>query len=652
MRRRVLRYGRDQDGALVQATVTFLTNRLQERSTIEWAVALHPNRTAEREAIRQLLSFKGSPRNEPYRSAWLWILESWDGPAIDDDLERYNIEQQVRAGNITPKVLRSVVNLVRPFPKVEKLSEWGLYGSKPPPRKPTMLEHLVRLRISGGLPITLDKLGFSKTINADVLGELVERLDATILEGLRTAQRLNKAPSGWDVASSQVKRVYWVPANELETGENEPDAFRSGFAASVKMLFEAVSYIVDLELETARRFVAPFRDRQWQLYRRLWAAFARDPRLVDPHEVASFLIGLNDDEFWSIPRCPEVAEMRSLRFNELPQDVRKGIEQRICSLPPSAQWPSTLSAKERLLYQRRRAYTELRRIEAGGGALSRQTLRRIAQWESSIQDVPQVDGVTFGFSAGPSVRWRGAPDIEFEAGGPAGLIERLEAALTSDDWSDASSAADRFIRENQGEVIAALEDRTDKGANAPNVWMRLSRAHRSTMGNAKSKRDKNAHQIEIDQAQRIVRIVHSLPEETWSHSIDGFATWMNEWSPSVGEDPSFSQLWQRLWPIAVDATNGRYASNSEEDELENLLNNNQKDLGENLAQEAINTPVGDLVSAFLKLCPSRKKTRRPFSPGPLRTMRDSLLHSAGEARLQVLHRLLQEANYFFLGRQI
>ena len=136
------------------------------------------------------------------------------------------------------------------------------------------------------------------------------------------------------------------------------------------MLHAVLQRIAELDAGTARSFLGRWRHSDIAVYRRLWAAAARNVDAVSAAEVAEFLTALDDSDFWNFASFPEFAEMRALRFSGLrtrntsadPQafaqgDCRAGFSREI--------WEAEESRTKRRVF----AAMELRRIEIGGGTL-------------------------------------------------------------------------------------------------------------------------------------------------------------------------------------------------------------------------------------------------------------------------------------------
>ena len=90
----------------------------------------------------------------------------------------------------------------------------------------------------------------------------------------------------------------------------------------MKLLFAVVSRIAEISEASAFRFIHGWRLQTNVVYVRLWAAAAKLFPFVSASDVASFLIGLDDHQFWDVGAFPEIAELRAVRFGGLDEFAR------------------------------------------------------------------------------------------------------------------------------------------------------------------------------------------------------------------------------------------------------------------------------------------------------------------------------------------
>ena len=129
---------REEERETFFTTIAFLKNRLVEFETIEWAVGLGSNRHIERIAVTHLLDSSDGPAlEEPWRTAWHLIEESWSQSRLDEpgSTAIYGIRDRLRSGERSGTVVSAIATLVAPRLQVESVnSEW--YGAVKRPRRP------------------------------------------------------------------------------------------------------------------------------------------------------------------------------------------------------------------------------------------------------------------------------------------------------------------------------------------------------------------------------------------------------------------------------------------------------------------------------------------------------------------------------------
>ena len=86
-----------RDWEAFRVTIEFLKGRLEERETVDWALRLKPEETVKRLALLEIIdNHSGVKTNEPWRSAWLLIAESWNYSADEENLSHGENEVKIR----------------------------------------------------------------------------------------------------------------------------------------------------------------------------------------------------------------------------------------------------------------------------------------------------------------------------------------------------------------------------------------------------------------------------------------------------------------------------------------------------------------------------------------------------------------------------
>ena len=320
----------ESDRARVRTATVFLRSRLSEPATIEWALKLEPNQHAERIAINEVLN--GHPAatvKEPYATAWRLIEESWSYPTIEESasLAIDGIRKRLRAGERSGALVLAITDLFAPSLEVEPIEDRPWWPVERP-RRPKTVNHLLSASlksVSLGRDLGSRKgdIGLAEISDIPFLNALANALVSAIDRGLYIAQRIYGSDEDRWGPPGKPARVYFVRSGEGTDDRNvpgrdrnEPDDFNRGVAPSVKLLHAVVLRIAELDAQAAIQFLWHWRFSSSSIYRRLWAAAARNAGLVSGKAASDFLIDLDAVEFWDLDSFPEIAELRAVRFTD------------------------------------------------------------------------------------------------------------------------------------------------------------------------------------------------------------------------------------------------------------------------------------------------------------------------------------------------
>ncbi len=620
----------------------FLNGRLAQRETIEWALKLGAGARIQRRAILDLLEYPGDQKlAEPWLTTWRLIEESWENPlttsehSVDDLRAKMRLKQGDRSGTLITAITECVA------PKL-KITLRGVGGTPSARKRPKVPDDLVFASLTSGKCLDPNELGLNGITEAPFLIALALALDNAVDYGLDAVRRVGGEAWLQNWRLGELHRAYFVSASDRPPGCDEPDAFRDGIAPSVKLLHAAAARLVDLDMAAATRILQVWRLKASPIHLRLWAALSRNPRVMADEEVAAWLLSLDDRQFWNVHAFPEIAELRARRFHEFSQPVQNKLVARILKRPPRSYWSSKEDAGRVEEARTYGAIRELRRIEVAGGTLP----TRGAVWlQSQIDRFPDLDGMTRideGFPDAPRVRSRRhTPNQQFDNLSGLERLEELESALgiVSRDWDDdPCDGAGAWIRDggNASLILSDLECAEDGGGAFPRVWKIFGWAH--------SPKPAGDQPGPTDEGVRVLALLEKLPSETACNSIDAICSWMWSWERLLPSIDGWTAVWQKLWPLAVEATNRPREKvpprpSSETDR------NDVPDRG-----EVLNSTVGKLVGVFLEACPTVHPGDHPFeTDGELRHMRDAMMGATGQAGLIVRHRLIEHLGYFLLA---
>jgi hypothetical protein len=639
----------EQDRSVFRSALAFLNNRLAEPSTVEWAAQLGPERRIERIAIEHLLSSQSANiAKEPWATAWRLIEESWSENPVEHGPSTliYNIQARLRAGDRSGAVISAIVDLVAPRLKVEAVSKSHRQLAKVP-RRPREVHHLLSVGLSSGELVDLNVLELAKLDDVPFLRALATALESAVDHGLDIGRRI-----GWDGQRriwqlGDLNRVYYlVPGRRTQNGIDDPDAYHHGIAPAVKLLYEVVTRLGDLNVDEELSFVRRWRLANSLIHIRLWAAAARNSQLVSAAELAEFFLALNDAKFWDVHAFPEIAELRAARFVELDTEAQEALTSRLRKGPPRNFWPR--KAEPEKIKSGRHYWTvrELKRIDLAGGNLPPEA----KQWlDAGIGQFPDLVGMSGneGYPEGPTVRdVLPNPDDRYDTVEGVARLRALEAALASSrsNWNDdPAERANDWLRQPAKTplVLDDLEVAEHGGDGFPQVWNRFGWAHSPAQSEAVGAPQRDLQR----EANRVLALLKQLSEKTLSAAIEGVSNWLEHWRIHVAASASGLTEWLRIWPIAVVATN---VNRGDEDDADlSVVARAVDDDREPMDLDTLNTPAGKLVSVFLVACPSLEQVQHPFAGDtPLRHMRDALTIATGRSGLIARHRLIEALPYF------
>ena len=639
----------EQEQTTFRVVRAFIDSRLDQRETIDWALKLGVRERSSRLAVLESVDDqRRRALGEPWSTAWRILEESWEAPNADEraSLDGYDLQLRIKSGERSGALIAKIVDLVRPTLDVEALSTF--YGKASDRTGPIRsVDDLFRTGLTSKRLENPDLLQLDKIDDPKFLFSLAAELDAAVSSGLEVARR-----NGWSEAGSrwrigQLNRVYYVPEIDRGKDEHEPDEFHRGIAPSVKTLYAVVERLLELDTTSAFEFIERWRISRSEIYKRLWAAISRDARAATPEVVASMLKQLNDVEFWEIHWFPEFSELRAKRYSDLSLQDQSEIAARIRKLPPKRLWPKVVTPDEVVVYRESRSIQELRRISLAGGKLPLRD-EILLDLEERSEPSRLLKNVDDGFLKSPKATFV-APNSEgkFDLLIGEHRLKAIESSLRSKRMGlqdDPAQRARDWMQQDQnvGLVLADLETATNSGEAFPNVWEWFGWIHKPSASNTGSK----SADASGTEGTRVLSLIANLPLRTISDAIDGIAHWLSTWERVIAKLPESFFVWEKIWPVAVNATNA--AKPSEPTDFEMVESDSrQTEEAQPKDLDTLNSPVGKLTGVFLASCPSLNIGPAPFDADVnLKTMLYSIVASTGRAKLIGTYRLIEELDYF------
>ncbi len=617
----------------VNLVISFLRGRFEETKVLKWAIESNKNININRPAIRLLLQIDGPTLSEPWLTAWRLIEESWRNPLVDQT-DLYHVSDRLEAGERTSAVIRAISDLVEPGISINPNFSPGSTR-----RKYKTLHDLIEVSLTSGELLNPSELGLSNlTANdKDFMVALANALDAAVIKGVEIGQY-----AGWkgDDHLWLLGGLSLVEYDKTVQDFNmdEPDVLNRGIAPSVKLLHEVVSMLAKVDFNAANKFVLRWKTRENPVHLRLWASFSNNPQITPAKVVGQVLLNLNKREFWLNEDYPEIAAMRANRFSEFDDKMKVVVATRIRKGPPLELWPprfrSTIKRQDRIVY----SIQELKRIQSKGGELP----HNVNSWMESIcVEFPELSEI----APTEPARQRATmiayelPSSDSRFSGLVGIerLRALEESLSPFGGGRGNGAA-AWIKQSGNTllILGELESLEREEANFPRVWEHFGWSHTpmTEKGELDTNRDLSS------EANRVIELLSVLSKANLMSASKGIVNWLDTWREIVVKDPSWAEVWCRIWPIVQENTNSdseltettirRYTSNADWLDLDTL-----------------NKPEGRLIEVFLAACQfSINHKLRYLDQTHLLTVRDEIVKTSGKSRSIAIIRLTIGIDFF------
>ena len=225
------------------------------------------------------------------------------------------------------------------------------------------------------------------------------------------------------------------------------------------------------------------------------------------------------------------------------------------------------------------------------------------------------------------------PDPRFDLLDGVSRLEAIEIALSRDPHSPEFEGAQDWLGQHDrpSRLLEDLIADTYAADSYPHALVFFLRYHR-----LREELDNGSD------APAVIDLLRGLSDHTLSQCIDAACGWMWTWALHVVRASSWRDVWFRLWPAAVAATNDAERSEVSPNQEAQLV----VDGDDPTELHPPDTPVSRLVDVFIHDCPSLSG-RNPFAQcGGLGNMREALVATSGHALLVVRLRLLARLPYF------
>ena len=645
-----------QDRARFRTVAAFLKGRLEEPETVDWALRLRPDRQVERTAIFELLVGPGAPRlREPYATAWPLILESWSCRPTEASPASalLQIRRRLQGGDRSGNLVEEIANFAAPRLEVKPLQARPWLPARKS-RHPKKLSDLLSAGLTS-VSLVFDfrkhriDIGLDEIADTAFLHAVASALMSAVDRGLYMARRIyDVTEDDWPPMASPL-RVYFVPPEIAEHDRDgpggrvfEPDAPIGGVGPAVKLLHAVLQRMAEHDAGTARSFLGRWRHSDIAVYRRLWAAVARNADAVSAAEVGEFLTALDDSDFWNFASFPEFAEMRAVRFVDFEPETQALILRRLRKGLPRLFFPRNMEAEEIRTKSRVFAAMELRRIEIGGGTLPVQDRNWLLEAADEFPGLKKmaIDGGFRDPWALPYFPPSTTPKSRFDELEGEARLQALEDALSGEtsadrasDWLRQSDRAVQILRDLEG--AASLVNRF------PHLWDRFGHIHSQFGSQPESETPRDTR----SEAARVLGLMSRLSDATVETAIDGICHWLYMWSEHVIGSELGRQVWLRAWPFAVEVTNTTETSDDKSFSDPTIRTDDEERARKEI--DAFHLPVGMLLRVFVELFRFTDEIRDPFAGGSLfAQMRDHAIAAPGRSGLIAHCHLTQKLPQF------
>ncbi|SHJ66559.1 hypothetical protein SAMN02745165_02881 [Malonomonas rubra DSM 5091] len=623
------------------ASFRFLGERLEEAETIQWALSLGPNEKAKRLAIIDLIRKRRTNKlSRPWLETWHLIIENWSRPAVERNghTEVYQVSERLKSEEYTKGVVSAIVELVTPSLRIRMLTEVR-GGRRKGLRKVRSIEDLISCTLTSGRLIEVDELKLGEIGDKGFLLSLASGLDDLIISSLDLARRV-----GWDGEHNywiigQMHRAYYVYEKNENGREHEPDEFADGIVPAVKLLYEVLARLADVDLASAICFVARWKAGGSQIHLRLLAALYRDSRLASEDRLNTFLMQLDDLQFWNLENYPEVAELRAKRFNDLGDETKVTILKRIKKGPPRSNYHRSMDKNQ---FQKARKYCaarEMKRIQLAGGGLPEKVTSWLSSRLTEHPELKEMNTIDADFPEGVKTQWVAPrPDPRFDSIAGEERLSLLEAGMNKRrSWFEDEGNASDWIQapENSFKLISDFESLDDAGSKYPKIWEKFGWAHAPAESSGN-----NDDRDNLSEVSRVIGLLKKLENDAVVEAIGGISSWLNRWSKLLGPATDWIAVWRKIWPYAVAATNAVEGK----DEVDLETTGGVVENKEPLRLDTLNTPAGKLIWVFLM---ALNEEEAPFAAEqPLRQIRNDIFSSSERSLLIAQHCCVEFLDYF------
>ena len=623
-----------------RALSLWVQDRLHERPAVEWATrALKQIHGELGNELMTLFAFldeyaqKHVGLDPKVQHVWrLFDVVARESGGGHGGFQAYEIKQQLQHGKVQPKSADKLIELVRPRLTAEEPSSWARKEEERQDDPVKWVAWNFKAR-AGSLDSFEARFGQSELqrFSKDVLVRLLERGTAALADAIGLAREVGWLNQEVDLPNLYVHQVVAAAGalgdTDADDDERDPDAYDEHFAPLTRLLSGAFQRLANLDLSVASDICNRWDQQQGGLFLRL-AAFARwNEQLRPAVDVGAYLEKLSESAFWRWTSYPEIATLRSGRWKDLSKNSRIRIEGRLVRGPSAEAFSDSADLELTTAFHRDH---EVARVVDNGGSVGEQARHLVEARRLVDQRFPRhVPTVERGREG---VRVTRVPDgdaSKFDGELPESLLKKLQQAGGSRHFGEGDDAQ-AFGRTLAGKmrIIEALEKAEPADEGVENGWQLL-------LSYPPQKADDAAAVRAL--AERITTLALRQSVSRVSRLVDRLSYWLDQADEVAPGFQGAEQLWARLLPFAITL------ANQPEEKPGEMANDKVTDL----SGEALNAPLGHLISMFLRRCPTMPaRGVRPSLPAQFT---EPLKALTGRARELMANRLAVHMRYFDLA---
>lgn len=512
----------------------WVANRLDDPEMIKTCAGLDAVDTRTARAIAQELQYGSRLSTSVRRKAWRLILAT-KHPAQDAHqlLDWHGIEEQLESGDSDYHVRVDIADLLSPALVIRRPFPFMDSSESPGDRLWDYLRAEYMRKLYPGSSAILRHWPNTVADNRDLVQILTRTMDAALEQAT-------------DIGLEASQTVPSVAPHQQNRSE-------SGFLPITRVIVEAWSRLMSLDLEEGRLVVKQWRLRPHVLFTRL-VLFAHMHNAYTEVEIGTLVRRLDDRSFWNPGLQVELMRLLVARWSEVPESDREAIEQRWCVGPPRDLYADDAFSSEDdwEFHLDSHRFRRLSRLLGAGHAVKPASTRMLAAigdrrgWESYTDD--QADFATWTESGmGP----QGNPELLADVG-DAELIDEVRRLREADPFEQ-GGIWDIFCAREPGRALLGLE--------AASGTETLGWAWRSLFSATGQSHDE-------DLLARIAGHLSEMQPDRLADILYGASSWLQQTAKVVlatglgGVDTVF-RLWDRLFALAAvdDGRDEEFGSN-------------------------------------------------------------------------------------------